>query len=85
LILFFSTFYSAANNIGYEDHAHFAAMSSRKNPDDTLENILDIREYDVPYYVRVAMDLGKKLCALMHTIFWSLTFYLFFFVLQISV
>lgn len=35
-------------------------MSSRKNPDDTLGNILDIREYDVPYYVRVAMDLGKE-------------------------
>lgn len=50
---------SAANNVGYENHTHFAAMSSRKNPEDTLDNILDIREYDVPYYVRVAMDLGR--------------------------
>ncbi|CAO3621731.1 unnamed protein product [Mucor hiemalis] len=47
-------------NIGYENQSHFAAMSSRKNPDDTLGNILDIREYDVPYYVRVAMDLDIR-------------------------
>lgn len=52
--------FSAANNIGYENQSHFAAMSSRKNPEDTLDNILDIREYDVPYYVRAAIDLGKK-------------------------
>ena len=35
-------------------------MSARRNPEDTLENIYDIREYDVPYYVRVAMDLDIR-------------------------
>lgn len=35
-------------------------MSARKSSEETLENIMDIREYDVPYYVRVAMDLGKS-------------------------
>lgn len=34
-------------------------MSSRKSSEETLEYVMDIREYDVPYYVRVAMDLGK--------------------------
>ncbi|KAG2195066.1 hypothetical protein INT47_003932 [Mucor saturninus] len=51
---------NAANNIGYENQPHFAAMSSRKNPEDTLDNILDIREYDVPYYVRAAIDLDIR-------------------------
>lgn len=26
---------------------------------EAIENIIDIREYDVPYHVRVAIDLGK--------------------------
>jgi DNA polymerase epsilon subunit 1 len=52
-------FTSAANNIGYETQSLSAAMSSRKNPEESLDNVLDIREYDVPYYVRVAIDLGK--------------------------
>lgn len=34
-------------------------MSSRRNLQDALDYIIDIREYDVPYYVRVAIDLGK--------------------------
>lgn len=34
-------------------------MSSRKNPNEAIDNIIDIREYDVPYYVRVAIDLGN--------------------------
>ncbi|KAI9351947.1 hypothetical protein BD770DRAFT_393656 [Pilaira anomala] len=51
---------NAANNIGYEGGSHLAAMSSRKNPDDTLDFILDIREYDVPYYVRAAIDLDIR-------------------------
>lgn len=50
---------SAANNIGYENQPHSAAMSTRKITDETLENVMDIREYDVPYYVRVAIDLGN--------------------------
>lgn len=36
-------------------------MSSRKNPNEAIDNIIDIREYDVPYYVRVAIDLGNWL------------------------
>lgn len=61
ILTFFVVNFSAANNIGYENQPHFAAMSSRKNPEDTLDNILDIREYDVPYYVRAAIDLGNDL------------------------
>lgn len=29
-----------------------------KNSQDVLENILELREYDVQYYVRVAIDCG---------------------------
>ncbi|KAL7311155.1 DNA polymerase epsilon catalytic subunit [Mucor circinelloides] len=51
---------NAANNIGYENQPHSAAMSTRKITDETLENVMDIREYDVPYYVRVAIDLDIR-------------------------
>jgi len=27
-----------------------------KNNNDVVNNIIDIREYDVPYYIRVAID-----------------------------
>ncbi|GAA5795942.1 hypothetical protein HPULCUR_001307 [Helicostylum pulchrum] len=49
-----------SNNIGYENGSYLAAMSSRKNPEETLDNILDIREYDIPYYVRTAIDLDIR-------------------------
>ncbi|ORX60308.1 hypothetical protein DM01DRAFT_1300034 [Hesseltinella vesiculosa] len=48
------------NHIAYDQDHQSAAMSSRKNPQETLENIIDIREYDVPYYVRVAIDLDIR-------------------------
>ncbi|KAI7906423.1 uncharacterized protein BX663DRAFT_496365 [Cokeromyces recurvatus] len=51
---------NAANNIRYENQTHSAALSSRRHPEETLENILDIREYDIPYYVRVAIDLDIR-------------------------
>ncbi|KAI8635918.1 hypothetical protein BD408DRAFT_448821 [Parasitella parasitica] len=51
---------NATNNIGYENQPHFAAMSTRKSSEESLQNITDIREYDVPYYVRVAMDLDIR-------------------------
>ncbi|KAI9486077.1 MAG: hypothetical protein EXX96DRAFT_495723 [Benjaminiella poitrasii] len=51
---------NAANNIRYDTQPHSAAMSSRKHPEETLESILDIREYDIPYYVRVAIDLDIR-------------------------
>ena len=38
-----------------------AAASSRKNISDALDYVVDIREYDVPYYLRVAIDKGKRL------------------------
>lgn len=41
------------------------------NPSDS---ILDIREYDVPYYLRVAIDKGKFLAVLFLRILYSLTF-----------
>jgi len=30
-----------------------------KNSNDIVSNIIDIREYDVPYYIRVAIDNSK--------------------------
>ncbi|CEP06775.1 hypothetical protein [Parasitella parasitica] len=51
---------NATNNIGYENPSHSAAMSTRKTSEESLENVMDIREYDVPYYVRVAMDLDIR-------------------------
>ncbi|KAI8979603.1 hypothetical protein BDF20DRAFT_870600 [Mycotypha africana] len=50
---------NTANNI-HQVHSNLAAMSARKNPEEILENIVDIREYDVPYYVRVAIDLDIR-------------------------
>lgn len=35
-------------------------MSNRRNPQETLDNIIDIREYDIPYYVRLAIDLDIR-------------------------
>jgi DNA polymerase elongation subunit (family B) len=51
--------HSETNNIDYEHTTNLAALSSRRNPHETLENIIDIREYDIPYYLRVAIDMGK--------------------------
>ncbi|KAI9311051.1 hypothetical protein BX666DRAFT_2032324 [Dichotomocladium elegans] len=48
------------NHIAYEHNTGLAAISSRKNPNEAIENIIDIREYDVPYYVRVAIDLDIR-------------------------
>lgn len=33
--------------------------SAAKNKDDPSQSIIDAREYDVPYYLRVATDLGR--------------------------
>lgn len=46
--------------IRYESSNNISATNFRKNPHDALENIIDIREYDVPYYVRCAIDLGNN-------------------------
>ncbi|KAI9020780.1 hypothetical protein CLU79DRAFT_216823 [Phycomyces nitens] len=51
---------SEANHVHYEPEYSSASKSSRKNPNEALENIIDIREYDVPYYVRVAIDLDIR-------------------------
>ncbi|CAO3645614.1 unnamed protein product [Cunninghamella echinulata] len=51
---------SETNNISYESQHVSAAMSSRRNLQDALDYIIDIREYDVPYYVRVAIDLDIR-------------------------
>lgn len=46
---------------GEDEEAGFVAKSSRvaggANPS---EFIIDIREYDVPYYLRVAIDKGES-------------------------
>ncbi|KAI8093391.1 uncharacterized protein BX664DRAFT_278331 [Halteromyces radiatus] len=47
------------NNVSYEPE-YSSAMSSRKNPQEALDNIIDIREFDIPYYVRVAIDLDIR-------------------------
>ncbi|KAI7872108.1 hypothetical protein BDF14DRAFT_1992796 [Spinellus fusiger] len=49
-----------ANHLYYEPDVTTASMSSRRNPNEALEDIIDIREYDVPYYVRVAIDLDIR-------------------------
>jgi DNA polymerase elongation subunit (family B) len=33
---------------------------NKRHPNEALDNVNDIREYDVPYYVRVAIDNGKS-------------------------
>lgn len=41
--------------------ADASAKSSRlRDPHEALDNVMDIREYDVPYYVRVAIDLDIR-------------------------
>jgi DNA polymerase elongation subunit (family B) len=32
---------------------------SKRTAIEILDNIIDIREYDIPYYIRVAIDNGK--------------------------
>ncbi|KAI9489936.1 hypothetical protein BDB00DRAFT_875783 [Zychaea mexicana] len=51
---------SETNHIRYDPGSGLASMSSRKNFNEAIENIIDIREYDVPYYVRVAIDLNIR-------------------------
>lgn len=50
---------AASTSISYEiaGEPGRAAVKSKaySNP---LDNVVDLREYDVPYYVRVAIDLG---------------------------
>ncbi|KAH8548277.1 hypothetical protein BGW37DRAFT_507320 [Umbelopsis sp. PMI_123] len=48
------------NNIDYENTTSLAALSSRRNPHETLDNIIDIREYDIPYFLRVAIDMDIR-------------------------
>ncbi|CEI95841.1 Putative DNA polymerase [Rhizopus microsporus] len=50
-----------AEMIKYEyDDIYSAAMSSRRNPDEVLENVIDIREYDIPFHIRTAIDLDIR-------------------------
>jgi DNA polymerase epsilon subunit 1 len=50
----------SASNIYYEREQEAKAISARKNPKEALDHIIDIREYDIPYYVRVAIDLDIR-------------------------
>ena len=38
------------------EDSNTASSSSKKKLSDQMDNILDIREHDVPYHVRVAID-----------------------------
>ncbi|KAI7849576.1 hypothetical protein BDC45DRAFT_551393 [Circinella umbellata] len=53
---------SETNKIRYDPSSSsgLASMSSRKNYNEAIDNIIDIREYDVPYYVRVAIDINIR-------------------------
>lgn len=42
-------------------HTHITVSCSKQRPLDFIECITDLREYDVPYHVRVAIDNGKIL------------------------
>ena len=53
-------FSSSSVVIGYEEYTT-ALKTSKKTNTDVMENIVDIREYDVPYYVRAAIDEGMLL------------------------
>ncbi len=45
-----------------------------KNGQDVLENILELREYDVQYYVRVAIDCGTGLKLNIRSKSWVMVF-----------
>ena len=49
------------NKKGLGHHADSASSNPVEIPDDVLEAIVDIREYDVPYTTRVAIDLDLRL------------------------
>lgn len=39
---------------------HLTNKSNSRNPDEALENLTDIREHDIPFHIRMAIDLGKR-------------------------
>ena len=60
-----------AKERGLHAEDYFSAQSShssRKNPDSYgLNNIIDIREHDLPFHLRVNIDLGIR-CGLWYTV-----------------
>ena len=54
------------NKKGLGHHADSASSNPVEIPDDVLEAIVDIREYDVPYTTRVAIDLDLRCGAWYH-------------------
>ena len=42
-----------------DDMEDLVAASRGRGVVNALDNIIDIREFDIPYHVRVAIDLGK--------------------------
>ncbi|KAG1384872.1 hypothetical protein G6F61_000060 [Rhizopus arrhizus] len=50
---------NTTNGIKY-NHANSNRTIARRNPDETLENIIDIREYDIPFHIRMAIDLDIR-------------------------
>ncbi|KAF7724021.1 DNA polymerase epsilon catalytic subunit [Apophysomyces ossiformis] len=47
------------SQIKYDDH-DYISMRSQKSSHEAIENIIDVREYDIPYYIRVAIDLDIR-------------------------
>ena len=41
-------------------------MSVRRDPHEALNNIIDIREYDIPYYLRTVIDNGTTECTTLY-------------------
>ncbi|KAG0164792.1 DNA polymerase epsilon catalytic subunit [Apophysomyces sp. BC1034] len=47
------------NQVIYDEYGSTPAYN-QKNPHEAIENIIDVREYDIPYYIRVAIDLDIR-------------------------
>lgn len=43
--------------ISFNFLSHETVASARRHVDDVMDSIFDIREYDVPYHMRVSLDL----------------------------
>ncbi|KAI9254659.1 hypothetical protein BY458DRAFT_558768 [Sporodiniella umbellata] len=39
---------------------HLTSKSNSRNPDEALENLIDIREHDIPFHIRMAIDLDIR-------------------------
>lgn len=45
-------------------YLYMQAETEDRQPDDFLQMLIDVREYDVPYYVRCSIDLDFRSVAM---------------------